>query len=68
MDKTGFTLGIIGGIGLGLLLGSEFSGRYITILGAVMVIISLVAMGVLSYKGKKLIRCVALSRVLLCLA
>lgn len=53
MDKTGLTIGIIGGIGLGLLLGSEFSGRYITILGAILVIISLVAMGVLSYKGKK---------------
>ena len=53
MDKTGLSLGIIGGIGLGLLLGSEFSGRYMTILGAIFVIISLFAMGVLSYKGKK---------------
>jgi len=53
LDKTGLSIGIIGGLGLGLLLGSEFSGRYITILGAVLVIISLVAMGVLSYKGKK---------------
>ena len=53
MEKTGLSVGIIGGIGLGLLLGSEFSGRYITILGAVLVIISLVAMGLLSYKGKK---------------
>ena len=53
MGKTGLSIGIIGGIGLGLMLGSEFSGRYITILGAVLVIISLVAMGVLSYKGKK---------------
>ena len=53
MDKTGLSVGIIGGIGLGLLLGSEFSGRYITILGAILIIISLVAMGVLFYKGKK---------------
>jgi len=53
MEKTGLSIGVIGGIGLGLLLGSEFSGRYITILGAVLVIISLVAMGILSYKGKK---------------
>ena len=53
MGKTGLSIGIIGGIGLGLMLGSEFSGRYITILGAVLVIISLVAMGVLFYKGKK---------------
>jgi hypothetical protein len=53
MEKTGLSVGIIGGIGLGLLLGSEFSGRYITILGAILVIISLVAMGILSYKSKK---------------
>jgi len=53
MDKTGLPIGIIGGIGLGLLLGSEFSGRYITITGAILVIISIVTMGVLSFKGKK---------------
>ena len=53
MDKSGLGIGVIGGIGLGLLLGSEFSGRYITILGAILVVISLVAMGVLSYKCKK---------------
>ena len=39
MEKTGLSIGVIGGIGLGLMLGSEFSGRYITILGAVFVII-----------------------------
>lgn len=48
IEKMGLSIGIIGGIGLGLLLGSEFSGRYITILGAILVIISFVAMGVLS--------------------
>ena len=53
MGKSGLGIGVIGGIGLGLLLGSEFSGRYITILGAILVVISLVAMGVLSYKCKK---------------
>ena len=53
MDKSELSIGVIGGIGLGLLLGSEFSGRYITILGAILVVISLVAMGVLSYKCKK---------------
>jgi len=53
MNKTGLSIGIIAGIGLGLLLGSEFSGRYITIIGAVLVIISIVAIGVLSYKDKK---------------
>jgi len=53
MEKTGLSIGIIGGIGLGLLLGSEFSGRYITIIGAILIVISLIAMGVLSYKCKK---------------
>ena len=53
MDKTGLSIGIIGGVGIGLMLGSEFSGRYITILGAILVVISLISMGFLSYKGKK---------------
>lgn len=53
MEKIGFITGIIGGLGLGLLLGSEYSGRYITIVGAILVIISLVTMGVLSYKGRR---------------
>jgi len=52
MDKCGLGIGVIGGFGLGLLLGSEFSGSYITILGAVLIGISLVSMGVLSYRGK----------------
>jgi hypothetical protein len=53
MEKTGLGIGVIGGIGLGLLLGSEFSGSNITRLGAILVVISLVSMGVLSIKGKK---------------
>jgi hypothetical protein len=53
MDKNGISIGVVGGIGLGLLLGSEFSGSYITILGAVFIVISLVAMGILSFKRKK---------------
>jgi len=53
MNKTGLSVGIIGGIGLGLLLGSEFPGRYITIIGAVLVIISIITIGVLSYKDRK---------------
>jgi len=55
MDKNGLCIGVIGGIGLGLLLGSEFSGSYITILGAILIIISLISIGFLSYKGKKMI-------------
>ena len=53
MIKCGLSIGIIGGIGLGLLLGSEFSGSNVTILGAILVVISLISMGVMSYKGKK---------------
>jgi len=53
MEKDGIGIGVVGGLGLGLLLGSEFSGSNITILGAILVVISLVSMGVLSYKGKK---------------
>ena len=53
MEKSGLSIGIIGGIGLGLMLGSEFSGRFITILGAILIIISIISMGILSYKRKK---------------
>ena len=52
MDKIGLIIGIIAGIGLGLLIGSEYSGSNITIIGAALVLISLVSMGFLSYKGK----------------
>jgi len=53
MDKTGLTIGIFCAIGLGLLLGSEFSGRIVTILGAVILIISLCSMAILSYTAQK---------------
>ena len=53
MDKNGLGTGVIGGIGLGLLIGSEYSGINITILGAIFVVISLISMGILSYKEKK---------------
>jgi hypothetical protein len=52
MDKSELSIGIIGSIGLGLLLGSEFSGRFSTILGAIVMIISFVAMAYLSYKSR----------------
>lgn len=54
MDKTGVTIGVIGGIGLGILLGSEFSGRYITILGAIFVVMSLFSIAFLLISGKKM--------------
>lgn len=44
--------GIIGGIGLGLLLGSEFSGRCITLLGAGLILFHF-ALVVLSFKEKE---------------
>ncbi len=53
MNKIGLGIGVIGGAGLGMLLGSEFSGRNITIFGAILVVISLILMGFLSYKKKK---------------
>jgi len=52
MNKLALTIGIIGGAGLGLLLGNEFSGRYITIIGAILVLISIISIGVFSYKAK----------------
>jgi len=52
MNKSDLGIGVIGGIGLGLLLGSEFSGSNVTILGAILVVISLISMGFLSYKKK----------------
>lgn len=54
MSKLGVAIGIIGGIGLGLLLGSEFTGQYSTLLGAVLMAGSLLSMGVLSYKQRTL--------------
>ncbi len=53
MENNGLVIGVIGGIGLGLLLGSEFSGSYITLIGAALTVISLASMGYLSYKEKK---------------
>ena len=53
MDERGLLIGIIGGIGLGLLLGSEFSGTYATIVGALCIVVSLFSMGLLSYRGTR---------------
>jgi hypothetical protein len=54
MDKKGLLIGIIGGFGLGLLLGREFSeSSYVTYLGAILILVSIIAMGYLSIKSKK---------------
>jgi len=52
IDKNGLIIGVIGCIGLGFLLGSEFSGRNATILGGILVLISLAFMGIFLYKEK----------------
>ena len=44
MNKKDLAIGIIGGLGLGLLIGGEFSGSFITIFGAVLIVISLIYM------------------------
>ncbi|MDD2777388.1 MAG: hypothetical protein PHS47_04320 [Methanocellales archaeon] len=53
LSRIELTAGIIGGIGLGLLLGSEYSGRYATLLGAGLISIFIVVLGALSYQIKK---------------
>lgn len=53
MDKKALIIGIIGGLGLGLLLGSEFAGTYMTLLGAGCVLISIISLVVFSYMNKK---------------
>jgi len=53
MEKKGLIIGVIGGIGLGLLIGSEFSGSTITIIGAILIVISLISMVYLAYKERK---------------
>ena len=44
IDKKGVGIGILGGFGLGLLLGNEFTGTYMTLTGAALVIIALLLM------------------------
>lgn len=53
MDKKGLIIGIMGGLGLGLLLGSEFTSSYLTLLGAGIIIISVGSIAFLSYIDKK---------------
>ena len=52
MKDIELVIGIIGGLGLGLLLGSEFSGTYIILIGVILIIMILILMGFLSYKKK----------------
>jgi uncharacterized membrane protein len=41
-EKIGYAIAIAGGIGLGLLLGSEFPGTTATLLGAALTLIAIV--------------------------
>lgn len=50
MNKIGLGIGVLGGLGLGLLLGSEFSGSTITLIGAGLMALSIIAMIVLSLR------------------
>ncbi|MBN1195738.1 MAG: hypothetical protein JXA08_10455 [Methanomicrobiaceae archaeon] len=47
-EKIGYATAIAGGIGLGLLLGSEFPGTFATLLGAALTILTIVSIAVLS--------------------
>lgn len=53
MKNLGFAIGVLGGLGLGLLLGSEFAGSEITIAGALLVAVALCSMAFLFYTGKR---------------
>jgi hypothetical protein len=46
----GYAIAVVGGIGLGLLLGSEFAGTYTTLLGAALTIIAVATIAI-SRKG-----------------
>lgn len=50
MDKMEVGIGVLGGLGLGLLLGSEFSGSTITLIGAGLMVLFIIAMIVLSVR------------------
>lgn len=44
ITRTGFGIGVLGGCGLGLLLGSEFSGSFVTLGGSGLLAFTLVYM------------------------
>jgi hypothetical protein len=41
MENKAFLIGVIGGLGLGMLIGSELSGTYTTIVGAVLLVFTI---------------------------
>jgi len=50
MDRNEIGIGILGGFGLGLLLGSEFSGTIITLIGAGCIVVFIFAIIALSVR------------------
>lgn len=46
LEIKGYATAIAGGIGLGLLLGSEFPGMYTTLLGAALTLIVIVSIAI----------------------
>jgi len=49
-EKIGYATAIAGGIGLGLLLGSECPGTYATLLGAALTLIAIASIAILSFQ------------------
>ena len=53
LEKIGYATAIAGGIGLGLLLGSEFPGTYATLLGAALTLIAIVCIAISHFRKLK---------------
>lgn len=51
MENRDIALGILGGLGFGILMGSELHGTVFSVLGALMLSIALIAMIVSSYES-----------------
>jgi len=52
MQRNAIGIGIIGGIGLGILIGCEFCGSTMTIVGGILVVFAIVSMLFLRLKEK----------------
>ena len=52
MNNVDVGIGVSGGIGIGLLVGSEFSGSFVTIVGGIVTLGALAALVLFSYKDR----------------
>jgi hypothetical protein len=50
IDNIGYAIALAGGIGLGLLLGSEFPGTYTTLAGAALALAALTGLAISHFK------------------